>query len=142
MAKKQSIAAERVITHRELNRELLARQRLLERASLPVLEAMEQIAGQHAQIASDPYIGLWSRLANFERDDLAREIEDRQVVKASLMRGTLHFMTRADFLRLRGALKPVLLGFSDMLIRERGVPIPVEELMEVGRAFLSEPRTF
>src|SRR5688500_3002344 len=119
MPKKQTSTAERVITHRELNRALLARQLLLERSSLSVLPAIEQIGGQHAQIPSAPYIGLWSRLAKFDRNDLAREIENRNVVKASLMRGTLHFMTRADFLHLRGALKPVLTGFSDMLMRER-----------------------
>lgn len=142
MPRKPSSTAERVITHRELNRALLARQLLLERSPLAVLPAIDQIGGQHAQIPSAPYIGLWSRLATFDRDDLAREIDNRSVVKATLMRGTLHFMTRTDFLHLRGSMKSVLHHFSDWLIQDRGVSIPIEEILDVGRNFLSEPRTF
>jgi Winged helix DNA-binding domain len=55
------------------------------------------MAGLQAQYAPSMYIGLWSRLAGFERDDLTRALEDRSVVQATLMRGTIHLVSRADF---------------------------------------------
>jgi hypothetical protein len=100
--------ADRILTLRELNRATLARQLLLERASLPVTAAIERLVGLQAQLPQAPYIGLWTRLSDFQRDDLARLIEDRAVIKATLMRATLHLFTAEDYLLLRGALQPAL----------------------------------
>jgi hypothetical protein len=61
---------ERVLETRELNRALLARQLLLECSSLSVPDALEQVAGLQAQYAPSPYVGLWSRLRDFRRDQL------------------------------------------------------------------------
>ena len=91
---------ERVLTLRELNRALLARQLLLERARLPVVEAVERLGAIQGQWSPSPYIGLWSRLEGFERDELARAFEERRVVKATLMRITLHVVSARDFLAL------------------------------------------
>ena len=55
-------AAERVLSQRELNRAVLARQLLLERASLPVARALERVAGLQMQYAPSGYVGLWTRL--------------------------------------------------------------------------------
>ena len=60
---------ERVLSARALNRALLARQLLLERASLSIPRALERMGGLQAQYAPSMYIGLWSRLAEFERAD-------------------------------------------------------------------------
>jgi hypothetical protein len=89
--------AERVLTIRELNRALLARQLLLERARLPVPRAVERLAGLQAQHASSPYLQLWSRLEGFRREQLTAALERRKVVKALLMRGTLHLVTPWDY---------------------------------------------
>jgi hypothetical protein len=87
----------RTLTRRELNRALLARQLLLERSALPLPAALEAVGGIQAQYAPSMYIGLWSRLEGFERDVLTRALQDRSVVQATLMRVTIHLVSRADF---------------------------------------------
>ena len=97
----------RTLTERELNRALLARQLLLERARTPLPRALERIAGIQAQYAPSMYIGLWSRLEGFERDALTAALERRSVVQATLMRSTIHLVSKADYwplaLATRGA---------------------------------------
>jgi Winged helix DNA-binding domain len=89
--------AERVLSGRELNRALLARQLLLERADLPVPKALERIGGLQTQDAKSCYIGLSSRLERFERDDLTTALERRRVVQATLMRITIHTVSAGDY---------------------------------------------
>src|SRR5439155_21769493 len=89
--------AERVLTQRELNRAVLARQLLLERAELPIHRAVERIGGIQNQYAPNGYIKLWSCLPGFERDALTRALERRSVVQATLMRGTIHIVSARDF---------------------------------------------
>jgi Winged helix DNA-binding domain len=88
---------ERVLTQRELNRALLARQLLLERARIPVPRALERTGGIQAQYAPSMYVGLWSRLEAFERDDLTRALEQRAVVQGTLMRVTIHLVAAGDY---------------------------------------------
>jgi hypothetical protein len=88
---------ERVLETRQLNRALLARQLLLERSALPLPEALEQVAGLQAQYAPSPYVGLWSRLRDFRRDELTRALEDRTAVQATLLRVTIHIVSAADY---------------------------------------------
>jgi len=98
--------SERVLTLRELNRALLARQLLLEQARMPVVRAVERIAGLQAQNPPSPYIGLWSRLAAFRVEQLEHALARGHVVKATLMRTTLHIVSRADYSMIRAALLP------------------------------------
>lgn len=65
-------ATPRTLTQRELNRALLARQFLLERARLPLPAVLEGMAGLQAQYAPAMYVGLWSRVEGFRRDRLTR----------------------------------------------------------------------
>ena len=63
------------ITARTLNRTTLQRQLLLERAPLDALSAVHQLVGLQAQVPTNPYPGLWSRLEGFARSrpgDVAR----------------------------------------------------------------------
>ncbi len=89
--------AERILSQRELNRAVLARQLLLERSRLSIPRAVERIAGIQDQYALNAYIRLWSCLEGFHREDLTRALERRSVVQASLMRATIHVVSRRDF---------------------------------------------
>jgi hypothetical protein len=99
------MAVERVLTQRELNRALLARQLLLKRARLSIPKALERIGGLQAQYAPSMYIGLWSRLDGFERDALTRALERRSVIQATMMRATIHLVSKADFWPLLIAIR-------------------------------------
>jgi hypothetical protein len=135
--------AERILSLRELNRATLARQMLLERHDLSVPAAVERLVGMQAQLAQAPYIGLWTRLHNFEREDLARLIEDHTIIKATLMRATLHLFTAADYVRLRGAIQPALDGAFEAVIKDRGKGLDYETIIAEAREFLAEaPRSF
>ena len=89
--------AERTLTQRELNRALLARQLLLERARLPLPRALERLGGIQNQYAPNAYIRLWSCLDGFEREDLTRALERRSAIQATLMRETIHVVSRRDY---------------------------------------------
>ncbi|MFN2521344.1 MAG: winged helix DNA-binding domain-containing protein [Candidatus Limnocylindria bacterium] len=86
-----------MLSLRALNRALLARQFLLRREPLDVLTAIDRLAGIQAQWSPSPYIALWSRLERFAIDDLQRELEQRTVVKATLMRLTLHMVSAREY---------------------------------------------
>ena len=86
-----------VLSDRALNRATLARQLLLDRASLPVTKAMAPLLALQAQIPRPPHVALWSRLARFSRADLIKPLQARTLVRATNMRGTIHIMRAADF---------------------------------------------
>jgi hypothetical protein len=96
--------AERVLTLRELNRATLARQLLLERKRLSPTAVIERLVGMQAQWPPAPYVGLWTRTTSFRREALERELERATVVKATVMRQTLHLVTRRDYALLRAAM--------------------------------------
>lgn len=100
--------SERVLCPAELNRATLARQLLLERAALGPVEAIERVVALQAQEPASPYVGLWSRLKDFRADQLDRAFRDRQVVKGSLFRVTLHAVSATDYLRFWPAMAPTL----------------------------------
>src|SRR5690349_20008517 len=134
--------ADRILTLREINRATLARQLLLERSSITPTAAIEQLVGMQAQQSSAPFVGLWTRLNNFQRSDLASAIEKREVVKVTLMRATLHLVSAADYLRFRTTFHPVLQDASDAIVKKRA-PIDKERVLKVARVFIAEtPRTF
>jgi hypothetical protein len=76
---------------------LLARQLLLERAELPIVEAVERLGGLQTQYAPSGYVGLWSRLVNLDRQMLTSSLERREVIQGTLMRATIHTVSAADY---------------------------------------------
>lgn len=97
-----------LLDRRTLNRALLARQLLLRRHPMPVLDAVRQLVGLQAQAPSPPYFGLWSRLAGFDPAELSGLLERRLVVRATLLRSTIHLVAAADCLPMHRLLRPML----------------------------------
>lgn len=86
-----------ILTLRELNRALLARQMLLTRQRVGAIDAIERLACLQGQWAPSPYVALWTRLAGFKRDDLRGPIDKGLVIKATLMRATLHLVSAMEY---------------------------------------------
>jgi len=99
------VSGGRPLTRRQLNRALLVRQMLLERAGTPLPRALERMGGLQAQYAPSMYIGLWSRLEGFERGRLTEALERRSVVQGTLMRSTIHLVSRRDYWPLALAVR-------------------------------------
>jgi DNA glycosylase AlkZ-like len=89
--------APKTLTLRELNRATLARQLLLKRSPLSMMRALERVAGLQVQWNPAAFVGLWTRVETFGPRQLVRALTRRQVVKATLMRGTLHLVTARDY---------------------------------------------
>lgn len=87
----------RTLSQRELNRALLARQMLLERVKAPIPRVLERMGGLQAQYAPSMYIGLWSRVEGLERDAVTRALERRSIVQGSMMRATIHLVSKRDY---------------------------------------------
>src|SRR5215211_3032165 len=116
---------------------------LLDRQAIPAFDAVERLAGLQAQVPSPPYVGLWTRLEDFRREELARLMEARQVVRATLMRATLHLVTAEDYLLLRPALQPALTRSMNSIARKRLEGLDVDRLVGAAREYFErEPRPF
>jgi hypothetical protein len=96
------------LSPRALNRAALHRQLLLDRAPLTALQAVGHLAGLQAQAPLAPYVGLWTRLAGFRHEELKELITERAVLRAHLMRNTVHLVDAGDYLRFRPLYQPVL----------------------------------
>jgi hypothetical protein len=128
---------------RHLNRTLLARQLLLERASMSVPVAISQLAGLQAQVQNPPYIGLWTRLHTFQKENLTATMEAKAVVRATLMRSTIHLLTADDYLAFRPALQPALRRALNAFFGARARALTPEPLIEAAWEFFrTQPRTF
>jgi Winged helix DNA-binding domain len=85
------------LTRRDLNRALLARQHLLRRSSAAIPKVLEQVGGLQAQYAPSMYVGLWSRMEGLGRDSLTQALHERKVIQATLLRSTIHLVSKADY---------------------------------------------
>ncbi|HEX6458822.1 MAG TPA: winged helix DNA-binding domain-containing protein [Thermoleophilaceae bacterium] len=94
-----------VLTQRHLNRALLARQLLLGRGRATIPKTLERIGGIQAQYAPSMYVGLWTRLEGFEREQLDRALERRTVAQGTLMRITIHLVSAGDWWPFATALR-------------------------------------
>ncbi|MFF3348217.1 winged helix DNA-binding domain-containing protein [Streptomyces sp. NPDC002779] len=131
------------ISARELNRATLGRQLLLRREPLGVAEAVRRILAVQAQQPASPYLALWNRLAGFAPADLDAAFADRTLLKATLLRITLHAVHHEDYRMLREAMRPTLhasrLGYR---FAAAGLtPADAAELEPGLLEFAAEPRS-
>jgi len=132
----------KTLTLRQLNRTLLSRQLLLERQDSAPKTAIEKLVGLQSQIPNPPYIGLWTRVQNFERDDLTKLMEDREVVRAPLMRSTLHLMTADDHQQFQAVIQPALDRALNAFHGKRAKELDIDQLITEAQPFIEdEPRT-
>lgn len=143
----------RVLTARHLNRSLLARQLLLDRADLSIEDALDRAGGLQVQYAPSGYVGLWSRVAGFRREDLTAALEARTVAQGTLLRATIHLVSAREYwhvaagirdarrawnLRVRPGTDEASQLAAAGVLRERlaAGPLYVSELSGVAEGFL------
>ncbi len=128
------------LTLRDLNRATLERQMLLGRETISPVEAVERLAGLQAQYSPSPYIALWSRVEGFERHQLTEALMGRTVVKASLMRWTLHIVSVRDYPFFTTAMRDMRVASWRYVFEDAGLDMPAlhDKLLE----FAAEPRSF
>lgn len=123
-----------VLSQRRLSRALLARQLLLERATLSIPQALERVAGIQNQYAPNAYIRLWSCLEGFERDDLTLAYQRGNVVQGTLMRGTIHTVSARDYSPFAAAIREPMRAWARRAYR--GEDSGREELVDRVRGSL------
>jgi len=127
-----------VLSRRALNRALLARQHLLARSNAKPIDIIEQLAGMQAQVPRPPFVGIWTRVQKFEREDLIALYASKKVVRATAMRGTIHLLSTKDFLHFRPRLTPMLAKGAETIVRKRVGMANVEPFYKAGREFFSK----
>lgn len=96
------------MSERGLNRATLGRQLLLRRESLGVVDVVRRVVALQAQQPASPYLALWNRITDFDPADLDDAVASQEVVKATLMRMTLHAVHAEDQHAFRAAMEPTL----------------------------------
>lgn len=134
--------SERALGRRELNRATLARQGLLEALGAPsVAAAVERVGSLQAQHPEWPPIALWSRSGEGAIAGLATALKDRSVVRASLMRITIHVVSAADFWPMSTVCQPMRLEQWRLLVKAHPVDSPLgRRLREAHAAALESMR--
>jgi hypothetical protein len=129
-----------VLNRRDVNRAALARQMLLERHAVSPLEAFERLLAVQGQLARAPFVGLWARTRAFAPEQLREAIRQRQVVRATMLRGTLHLLLAADLLAFRATLR----GEAELSLPggKRWTPADLEPSLILARDHFLQPASF
>lgn len=123
----------------QLNRALIERQMLRERADKGALATIDHLFGIQAQEPKSPYIGLWTRLENFQPQELEDLLVSRYVVRVLLMRGTIHLVSARDAMELRPHMQLKLdreLQSGPFAKRLQGLDL--DAVAEAGRKILED----
>jgi hypothetical protein len=131
------------VSARALNRATLARQLLLRREPVGVVNAVRRVVALQAQHPASPYLALWNRLGEFDPAHLDAAFAARAVVKATLMRVTLHAVHAGDYAALHTAMQPTLRGarYHDRRFKQSGLTsADADALVPALLKFTGEPR--
>ncbi|ADB32589.1 conserved hypothetical protein [Kribbella flavida DSM 17836] len=132
-----------VLTERELNRAAMARQMLVAREAVGVEDAVRRVVAVQAQHAASPYVALFNRVAGFDPAELDRAFAEQRVVKASLLRMTLHAVCADEHAHFRAVMMPATAtarfaqSFAAGGLTAETSRVLAAELLQ----FASEPRT-
>ncbi len=132
------------LTAGELNRATLARQLLLDRSALSVADAVRRVVALQAQQPASPYVALWNRLAGFDPAGLDAAFAGHQVVRAQLMRITMHAVCAEDHQAFRQAMEPTLRAsrLGDPRFTACGLTLGEADVLTGGLLdFAGQPRT-
>jgi hypothetical protein len=125
-----------------LSRATLARQMLLRRERLSAAQAVHRLCALQAQEPKPPFLALWSRLADFASDELHAALHQGTMLRVTLLRGTLHLVTAADYPVIRAPLQPVL-AQSFTALGERAAGIDLDKVLPAAHAaYATGPMTF
>jgi hypothetical protein len=130
------------LTIRQLNRATLARQMLLAREQVPTVDAVERLGAMQAQEAKPPFIGLWTRIQGFDPKDLLQALHRREVIRATMMRGTIHLVSATDYVALRDFVgQPPAATLR--ILGDRAAGLDPDEVLPAARQLLDRaPRDF
>ena len=131
------------LTAQQLNRATLARQSLLSRNRLDVVDAVHRVTALQAQEPASPYIALWNRVEGFDPADLDQAFADHDLIKATLMRITLHAVTAGDYSAFQHAMLRTLRAarLNDRRFKATGLTIDdADELVPHLLDFTSQTR--
>ncbi|NBM18611.1 winged helix DNA-binding domain-containing protein [Streptomyces sp. GC420] len=126
-----------VLGTRALNRATLARQLLLKRVRMTAGEAVEHLVGLQAQAVKAPYYQLWSRLADFDPEELSGLLGSREVVRIVAMRSTIHLVGAGDALVLRPLSRPAIERELRMFVARLG-GVDLERPVALTRELVEE----
>jgi hypothetical protein len=132
------------ISARQLNRATLARQGLLRREPAGSAEVVRRLVALQAQEPASPYLALWNRIEGFDAAELDAVLTDGTLVKATLLRLTLHLVHADDHPELHAAMQPTLRAarLGDRRFTDTGLTAAdADALLPDVVAFVSEPRT-
>ncbi|MGH8877454.1 MAG: winged helix DNA-binding domain-containing protein, partial [Stackebrandtia sp.] len=126
---------------RTLNRTLLQRQFLNRRTELPALDVVTRLVAMQSQEPNWPFIGLWTRIANFSREELTVLLEDEAVLRSTLIRVTQHLAAAEDLGWLRHTVQHMVLRhLKSPYYAEEITGLDHDELAEAGRVILTGRR--
>jgi hypothetical protein len=132
------------LSARRLNRATLARQLLLKRARLGVVQAVHRVGALQAQEPASPYMALWNRIAGFDPARLDRAFATGSIVKSTLMRITLHAVDAADYPAFQEAMQTTLRAarLHDRRFKRTGLSsADADALIPEVLKFAAQPRT-
>ena len=131
-----------VLSQRALNRALMARQGLLARSAMPAGAMIERLVGMQAQVPSNPYVALWSRLSDFDPPELSGLVASRRAVRAQVMRATIHLVSARDCLAMQPVTGAVLARtFKSQFGRELAGARLEAVVAAAGESLDAAPRT-